>query len=101
MRLPLLLTFALAAPAFAAEPAKAPESPAVETVRPNRPECLRDFGVERLDDKSKTPVVRRLVDLPPANHERTVLRSIDGCPAPVIVRFGVDAPAERPAAKTR
>ena len=33
--------------------------------------------------------VRRLGDLPPANHTLTVLRSVDGCPVSSTVRYNV------------
>ena len=38
---------------------------------------------------------RKLVDLPPANLQLTVLRTEDGCIVPVIVRYGIGAPARR------
>lgn len=34
--------------------------------------------------------LRRLDQLPPANEYLTVIRSIDGCQKPVIVRYNVD-----------
>lgn len=39
--------------------------------------------------------VKKLGDLPPANHTLTVLRSVDGCPVSSTVRFNVDRPAGR------
>ncbi|EJL36057.1 hypothetical protein PMI01_01128 [Caulobacter sp. AP07] len=39
--------------------------------------------------------VKRLGDLPPANHTLTVLRSVDGCPVSSTIRFNVDRPARR------
>lgn len=39
--------------------------------------------------------VRRLGDLPPANHTLTVLRSVDGCPVSSTIRYNVDRPARR------
>ena len=39
--------------------------------------------------------VKKLGDLPPANHTLTVLRSVDGCPVSSTVRFNVDRPAAR------
>jgi hypothetical protein len=39
--------------------------------------------------------VKRLGDLPPANHTLTVLRSIDGCPVSSTIRYNVDRPARR------
>jgi hypothetical protein len=38
--------------------------------------------------------LKRLDELPPANHVLTVLRAEDGCSAPVIVRHGIGAPAK-------
>lgn len=32
---------------------------------------------------------RRLDRLPPAAHVLTVFRAVDGCPAPVVVRYGI------------
>ena len=40
----------------------------------------------RHDGKAR---MARLGDLPRANHEKAVLRTIDGCAAPVVVRYGV------------
>jgi hypothetical protein len=39
--------------------------------------------------------VKKLGDLPPANHTLTVLRSVDGCPVSSTVRYNVDRPAGR------
>jgi hypothetical protein len=39
--------------------------------------------------------VKRLGDLPPANHTLTVLRSVDGCPVSSTVRYNVDLPTRR------
>jgi hypothetical protein len=39
--------------------------------------------------------VKKLGDLPPANHTLTVLRSVDGCPVSSTVRFNVDRLAGR------
>lgn len=39
--------------------------------------------------------VKKLGDLPPANHTLTVLRSVDGCPASSTIRYNVDRPARR------
>lgn len=33
--------------------------------------------------------VKRLGALPKADHEKAVLRTVDGCSAPVVVRYGV------------
>jgi len=40
----------------------------------------------RHDGKAK---MAQLGDLPRANHEKAVLRTIDGCAAPMVVRYGV------------
>jgi hypothetical protein len=34
--------------------------------------------------------VKRLDTLPKANHEKAVLRTVDGCSAPVVVSYGVE-----------
>jgi hypothetical protein len=34
--------------------------------------------------------VKRLGTLPKANHEKAVLRTVDGCSAPVVVSYGVE-----------
>lgn len=39
--------------------------------------------------------VRKLGDLPPANHTLTVLRSVDGCPVSSTIRYNVDLPPRR------
>ncbi|MBO9557940.1 MAG: hypothetical protein J7515_05060 [Caulobacter sp.] len=39
--------------------------------------------------------VKKLGDLPTANHTLTVLRSVDGCPVSSTVRFNVDQPPRR------
>lgn len=31
----------------------------------------------------------RLGELPPANHVLTLFRTVDNCPAPVVVRYGI------------
>jgi hypothetical protein len=40
----------------------------------------------RHDGKAK---IARLGDLPKANHEKAVLRTVDGCAAPMVVGYGV------------
>lgn len=39
--------------------------------------------------------VKKLGDLPPADHTLTVLRSVDGCPVSSTIRYNVDRPAGR------
>ena len=67
---------------------------ALEAMR--KKEACRTSGLE-LADQSPTaaPKVKKLGDLPPANHTLTVLRSVDGCPVSSTVRFNVDRPAGR------
>ncbi len=38
----------------------------------------------------------KLGELPPANHVLTLFRTVDDCPAPVIVRYGIGT-VDRPA----
>jgi len=59
--------------------------------------ACRNKGLEFAVDPASPPrtMVRKLGDLPPANHTLTVLRSVDGCPASSTVRFNVDLPAGR------
>ena len=54
-------------------------------------------GVDLAVNRAPTAgaAVRRLGDLPPANHTLTVLRSVDGCPVSSTVRYNVDRPAGR------
>jgi hypothetical protein len=60
-------------------------------------EACRTAGLELADQPTTAakPEVKRLGDLPPANHTLTVLRSIDGCPVSSTVRYNVDRPAGR------
>jgi hypothetical protein len=60
----------------------------------SRPVCKSDGRYEiadpallyRQDGKAR---MRSLGDLPKANHEKAVLRTIDGCTAPVVVGYEV------------
>lgn len=86
MRLLLGLVLLAATPAFAADPVPTPNPV---------PLAERDCSAPRagpVADPAKTQPMRarRLADLPPANLERAVWRRVDGCPVPVIVRYGVD-----------
>ena len=47
-----------------------------------------------VDGLSQEAQLKRLDELPPANLVLTVLRTEDGCSAPVIVRYGIGAPAK-------
>jgi hypothetical protein len=59
--------------------------------------ACRKSGVELAvnAEPATRAAVKKLGDLPPANHTLTVLRSFDGCPVSSTVRFNVDRPAKR------
>jgi hypothetical protein len=59
--------------------------------------ACRESGVELAVNTEPTTRanVKKLGDLPPANHTLTVLRSVDGCPVSSTVRFNVDRRAGR------
>lgn len=46
-------------------------------------------GATLVSRKVPTARVRKLGDLPPANQYLTVLRSVDNCPQPVVLRKGI------------
>ena len=54
-------------------------------------EACRTPGVDLAVNAAPTTqaAVRKLGDLPPANHTLTVLRSVDGCPVSSTVRYNV------------
>lgn len=68
---------------------------AVTAVATNR--ACRASGLDHAMNVAPTTraAVKKLGDLPPANHTLTVLRSIDGCPASSTVRFNVDLSPRR------
>jgi hypothetical protein len=73
----------------------ASKSEAMEAIR--KQAACREKGLQ-LADQPPPDVrssVKRLDDLPPANHTLTVLRSVDGCPVSSTIRFNVDRPAGR------
>jgi hypothetical protein len=73
----------------------ASKSEAMEAMR--KQAACREKGLQ-LADQPPPDVrssVKRLGDLPPANHTLTVLRSVDGCPVSSTIRFNVDRPAGR------
>jgi hypothetical protein len=53
--------------------------------------ACRTSGVELAVNAEPTTsaAVKKLGDLPPANHTLTVLRSVDGCPVSSTIRFNV------------
>jgi hypothetical protein len=54
---------------------------------PNRVSCNPPITFAARD--SLRPVPRKLGELPPANHYLAVVRHVDGCPAPAVVRSGI------------
>lgn len=73
----------------AAEPFPADDRSAVPKVSAAQPIC-RDEGVRQVDEIGGAGL-KRLDQLPPADHILTVLRTEDGCIKPVIVRHGIGA----------
>jgi len=61
---------------------------AVAVPQPQRLDCP-DQPILHEAGGASAAKVRRLGDLPPANHVLTVYREVDRCPAPVIVRYGI------------
>ena len=82
----LLATMAAILSAAAAPAADA--GPICQDVRP-------ESAVGSPGEPSRDARPKRLDELPPANLVLTVLRSENGCTAPVIVRYGFGAPPER------
>ena len=96
MRLVILAAMVIAMPASAAPPppgaAQAPASRPVEPVRIELPQCRIRFNVVPADLPAPPPV-RRLGELPPGDTVLAVYREVEGCPEPVIVRYGDGRPA--------
>lgn len=97
MRLLLGLLLLTATTAFAAEPTPPPQpaplvrEPALGELTPLCADSARVLlGQPALADRSLSAKVHPLIDEPSANMELTVQRSIDGCPAPVVVRYDID-----------
>ncbi len=95
MRLTILLAALLPglAPLPASErPATAPTAD-LRTGGFGKPDCPFRPDVLPVDQRSR-PNAKRLGDLPPGDLRLAVLREVDGCPEPVIVRqgFGPAAP---------
>ena len=106
----LLSALLLAAAVQAGSPATSPPAlsafPGRVTVYASKEEALeasrkaaacRGKGLQLADQPAPNVQanVRRLGDLPPANHTLTVLRSVDGCPVSSTIRYNVDRPAGR------
>lgn len=96
MRLVLLLPLLASPAALSASAAPAPQAiddrSAVPQVQMGQAIC-KEEGVTRVDDAGSARM-KRLDELPPADHILTVLRTEDGCIKPVIVRHGIGAPAD-------
>jgi hypothetical protein len=58
--------------------------------------ACRESGLQLAEQPTPdaAPKVKRLGELPPANHTLTVLRSIDGCPVSSTIRYNVDRPTK-------
>ena len=88
------ILFLLAAlPLLAAAP-EASETPRSGAANPPRPitgiggkECPNARARQALTPRRAEP--QRLIDLPPARLELTVLREIDGCAIPAVLREGI------------
>jgi len=86
-------------PVAALPPAALATAPTEASQGPRTPACDPHGAMEVADPAPRAPVLlyrqdgrvtrSRLVDLPKANHEKTVLRSVDGCAAPLVVTHGV------------
>jgi hypothetical protein len=70
------------------------KSEAVEAIKAR--EACQTPSVELVGNAapSTQAEVKKLGDLPPANHTLTVLRSVDGCPVSSTVRYNVDRSAQ-------
>jgi len=65
-----------------------------ETPPPNGPAC-KNPGTELVTDKTPRGGVHPLDQEPPAKQVLTVMRSVDGCVKPVIVREDLGQPRSR------
>lgn len=95
MRLLVGLVLFAATPALAAEPAPR-TAYGGQTPIAGRVDCPGAGQVTPAAQARVRPRVWKLTEPPPADMLLTVMRRIDGCPVPVIVRYGVDRqPQER------
>lgn len=96
MRLLLLLTAAVLPSGAAAGPA--PQSPAPQPIQDaDKQSC--DRGIVYVQEPQGPLKATPLTELPPANLYLTVLREVDNCPVPVVVRYNIGdagAPAGTP-----
>jgi hypothetical protein len=56
--------------------------------------CIDNNGARSIATSQDQGGFHRLDQLPPANEQLTVLRSVDGCQKPVIVRYGIGGAAK-------
>lgn len=94
---PLMLAALLSAGSSAAQ---APSGPADRTPIAPPPALGTADGPCRFADLRRhahatPPVARRLGDLPPGDLQLTVMREVDGCLEPVIVRHNFETPRPR------
>jgi hypothetical protein len=104
MFLTLLLaaTFSSSAPAPAAPLAPPAQPGAVWPAFGPDPVAACDSLSPRIATDAAPPRARRLIELPPGRLELTVLRQVDNCPIPVVLREGIGAaPAAAPGAPAR
>jgi hypothetical protein len=92
MRL-LLFTAALALPAASSAGPAPADSRSAEAAAASREDCPTDPNLHQADTPGPA-LVHRLGELPPGNLTLTVMREVDGCIEPVIVRYGIGAAAE-------
>ncbi len=99
MRIVLLFAALFSPAALSASAAPGPQAiddrSAVPQVRVGQAIC-KEEGVARVDDAGSAGM-KRLDELPPADHILTVLRTEDGCIKPVIVRHGIGVLRDNPA----
>jgi len=89
--LELLMAGAVAAAPQTSAPKAAPAAKVVLPVQINLGRLPRCDGREFLHvaDKAQPPEAKRLGDLPMANLERTVNRTVNGCVKPAVVSYSV------------
>lgn len=86
MRL-LLFAAALTFPALAAH-SKPPVAQSVVRISDTAATCADPALIHQAKPNRKAKM-SKLTDLPPANLYLSVLRAVDGCQVPVIVRYGI------------
>ena len=79
----------LAMPLLAAAAPAGPQAP-----KPARPMCQNSATLNVNDPKPRR-AIHPLGEEPPARAIRTVLRTVDGCSQPVVIREDIGAPMRR------